>query len=357
MIVPSESHTSLKGVPTTEEVISPLKNRDLLLEIFHYLTPRELLTCAVTCRFWRNISEDCTLWKRHLLSLRTLSELPSKICTKRHYFIENDNRKLFCALKLLQESKLMVSDTFVDQWTRIYPNASVVVLDDGYDLLQSNTLLTDLSLTTIAQRCSHLVELHLISLVPPDGFPSITIEGLTTIAAAHPQLNKLTLDCCPAVLSADLCRLVNSLTSLSTLQISSPEVTDTVVAAIAKQTQLTSLTLASAVISDAALGAIGSHLTQLRHFELRVFEPTTFSAEKVNWLFSCGSMWHSLVFHPVDTMTDQQVITLAQTATSLQTLNLTNCQNLTTKALDQLSLCNQLSNMCLQGANANSLTR
>ena len=64
----------------------------------------------------------------------------------------------------------MVSDTFVDQWTRIYPNASVVVLDDGYDLLQSNTLLTDLSLTTIAQRCSHLVELHLISLVPPDGF-------------------------------------------------------------------------------------------------------------------------------------------------------------------------------------------
>ena len=47
----------------------------LLLNIFSYLTPHEILRCALVCKFWRNLTQNPKLWR----TLKLRPEFPDAI--------------------------------------------------------------------------------------------------------------------------------------------------------------------------------------------------------------------------------------------------------------------------------------
>ena len=81
--------------------INDLPN-ELLLEIFNYLSERDLANCQLVCRLWRVISADKTLWNR-IFDRRKLPLPKQKVPNSYFYMYESFYRN---AANLKQHMKI-----------------------------------------------------------------------------------------------------------------------------------------------------------------------------------------------------------------------------------------------------------
>ena len=60
------------ALPPTENQINRMPD-ELLVMIFKYLKPQDLVNCRAVCRRWHRVAGDNTLWRQHFIFVKSLN--------------------------------------------------------------------------------------------------------------------------------------------------------------------------------------------------------------------------------------------------------------------------------------------
>nr|CAH7745842.1 unnamed protein product [Callosobruchus chinensis] len=282
----------VRPAPVVQVSTTPLNtlitDKRCMLPVFKYLTPRELLSCALVCKTWATFTVDPSLWKRMVFSRKHISsDILKGIVRRQPEVLQLDwchiNKFqlpwLFQRLNQLKELSLVSINVKTAISLRTNHSASLQVLDLSYISDFSDSALREIlgpnndSRTSLAAEKIRFRNLKTLRLSGTD----ITDIAMRYVTQYLPNLQHLSLSMCPRISDAGIAQLTtkpaNTVTNLISLDLShSKLVTETSLDHLSKCEKLTRLDCRQSLgISTQALikfAAKSEHNLQVRDIKL-----------------------------------------------------------------------------------------